>query len=154
MTPDQAYQTLCSHFNGHDLPDPLSAAWRALDAALRADGTLPQAWERLGAPAAGKRVGRSPHAWGDLVAKGYAPPADGRDAANRPFWHPATVDAYRNGEWKPAPRVRPANVPPPITGRGGGRDDWAAWASAHGVTVLKRMTRATIQEECRKAGLI
>lgn len=164
MTPEEARAELARCIAGTDpdvimtnanIVERIVAAWRALDDALSSGGALPEAWARLTATRAAERAGKNTHNnWLTLVEKGYAPPADGHDENGRAFWHPVTIDAYRAGEFTAQPVPRPAHLPPPSAGPGSGRDAWAAWATERGITVLPRMRRAAIREECRKAGLI
>lgn len=92
---DEAYETLCRRLTA-DTADPIArAAWRVLDAALRADGDLPLPWERLSAQAAADRAGKDRRQWSSLVTQGYGPKADGVDSASRAYWHPSTIDAWR-----------------------------------------------------------
>ncbi len=162
MTPDEAYAHLHERLvftsHGELPPDAVSllrTSWKALDAALRGSGELPYPWARLNALAAAHRAGKPDTAsWQTLVAKGYAPPADGEDSAGRAWWHPATVDAYVRGAWKAAPRQRDPDEAPPITGAGAGRDRWAEFAERRGIAVTPGMRRDAIQRACRDLGLI
>lgn len=100
MTPDDAYARLRRYFAGSpDVATSVLAAWQVLDDALSADGTLPEPWERLTGKPAAERAGRPANQWNDLTSKGWAPDPDGIDPAGRKFWHPATVDAWREGRW-------------------------------------------------------
>lgn len=103
MTTDEAHACLTAwldHADPKHVPPEVRAAWAALDAGLRGDAELPEAWARLGAGAAGKRAGKTGNAWNDLVHKKLAPTADGIDRdTGRQWWHPATIDAWRRGEW-------------------------------------------------------
>lgn len=152
MTPDEAYDVLSTHLSGPGTGTPLEAAWRCLDAALRADGSLPERWERLTSGAAADRAGKDQPAWSDLVAKGYAPPPDGHDHAGRAWWHPATIDAWRSGGWTPAPRPRDPTLPPPGNASGG---MWRLWALAREVPGITEHTpRETVIARCREAGVL
>jgi hypothetical protein len=99
VTPQQAYDAINSLLSTSDDMD-VWEAWNELDMALRADGPLPQAWERLTQQAAGERAGKTGKHWGNLSGRGFAPAPDGQDSAGRNFWHPATVDAWTSGDWK------------------------------------------------------
>ncbi|MFA4080480.1 hypothetical protein ONA92_02040 [Mycobacteroides salmoniphilum] len=59
--------------------------------------------------------------------------------------------AGRGGGQPSAPN--PAAEPPPQAGAGSGRDAWAQYASAQGVTVLEEWRRDQIIDACRKAGV-
>ncbi len=167
MTPQEAHAALTSCLLGTDVdvlcadPDLVErvvAAWRALDTALKGDADLPEEWARLGAKEAAHRAGRANlQRWSDLVGKGYAPQPDGHDANGRAWWHPATVDAFRRGDWQrpPAsPPVRPDGFPPPRRGPGSTGAAWAQYARDNGVSVDEKDGRNAIYEACRKAGLV
>lgn len=163
MTPEDAYGRLSTYLRlMGDAPlspavlGDVREAWQVLDAALSADGRLPERWDRLTAKAAAHRAGKTSTAsWETTVRRGLAPAPDGRDDAGRAWWHPVTVDAYTAGTWRRLPRApRGAEVPPPASGTGASREAWARWAMAHGVPVQRRMRRDAIQGACREARLI
>jgi hypothetical protein len=55
---------------------------------------------------------------------------------------------------QPAPEPAPGLVPPPRSGRGSGRDHWAAFAALAGVGVTDQMHRDAIIAACEAAGVI
>lgn len=162
MTPDEAHAVLRTYLGSARTRHPsvedmfrIREAWLALDTALSGNADLPTAWARLTATAASARA-RKPttQSWADAVSKGYAPAADGTDDTGRMWWHPATIDAFVQGEWKPSPAPRPAHLPPPAAGPGGGRDAWFQWARSKGVEVFPGQRRRDIQAACREKGLL
>ena len=58
-------------------------------------------------------------------------------------------------KWNGWKRVEdaPPTAPPPLTGRGSGREAWAAWASANGVDVNDDASRDNIVEALKTAGI-
>ncbi len=158
MTPQEAHAALARLVSVPTASDEIRRAWRALDAGLRGDADLPEEWARLGAKEASERAQRAnPTRWSDLVNKGYAPPPDGHDANGRAWWHPATIDAFRRGDWvrlPASPPVRAEGAPPPVRGPGSTTAAWVEFARAKGVSVGPHDGRDEIHEACRKAGVL
>lgn len=82
-----------------------------------------------------------------LIEAGEVPPADLRGELGDHLFVKADTDAD-------TPRETPEDEAPPRSGRGSGRDEWAAYAAQHDVTVEDDMSRDDIVAALEAAGVV
>ena len=159
---ERAYDTLRRALASPDADPRLREAWETIDTAATGDA-LPSTWERLTAVDIGRWLGVTPENWRVRVATGYAPAHDGKDGADRSWWHPSTIQAYLDGAWEPTADElarrpvadrRPAHVAPPTSGYNSGADEWRAYLIGQGVPISDDCSRKNMIRIARERGLI